>query len=99
MLRDADVHPVLFRFEVFGGVLVALEDRDPEPLGGDAEVLGEELPGPLDGLFLEVVPEGEVAEHLEEGQVARVADLLYIRGAEALLGADRARSWRESPGP
>src|SRR5215213_2767385 len=80
MLRHPDVHPELFRFEVLGGILVALEDRDPEPLRRYPKVLRQELPGPVDGLLLEVVAEGEVPEHLEECQVALVADLLDVLG-------------------
>src|SRR3712207_2613180 len=45
-------------------------------------------------LLLEVVPEGEVAHHLEEREVARVADLFNVLRAEALLGAHRAGGGR-----
>jgi hypothetical protein len=34
--------------------------------------LGEQLPGPGDGVLLEVVPKGPVAQHLKEGVVVRV---------------------------
>ena len=40
-------------------------------LGVEAEALDRELPRELDGALLEVVADREVAEHLEEGQVAR----------------------------
>jgi hypothetical protein len=56
-------------------------DRDVDPIGVNAEiVLGRHpLPGKLDRLFLEVVPEGEVAQHLEERVVPYgVAHLLEI---------------------
>ncbi len=46
---------------------------------------GDELPGQIDSPFLEVVAYREVAEHLEEGKVALISDLLDIGGAEALL--------------
>ena len=63
-----------------------------EALGVQAHPLlaGQELPGPVDGLLLEVVAEGEVAQHLKVGAVAGgVADVLDIAGADALLaGAD-----------
>ena len=59
---------------------------DPEAVAVEAEDLGEELPGHRDGLGLEVVPEAEVAEHLEEGAVVGVgADDVDVGGAEALL--------------
>src|ERR687894_2907318 len=51
---DAHAHPVFLRLQVLGGVLVALENRDTEPIRPKFEVLGEELTGPLDGLLLEV---------------------------------------------
>ena len=61
------------------GLLVVAVGRGGQALGGDAQVLGQELPGPVDGLALEVVAEGPVAEHLEEGVVARrAADLLEV---------------------
>src|SRR5919112_1051959 len=50
VLRHAHVHPELLGLEVFGSVLVALEDGDPEPFGGEPEVPGTELPGPFDVL-------------------------------------------------
>jgi len=53
------------------GLVVVLEDRHPKPLGVETEpaLVGQKLPGPQDRLFLEVVAEGEVAEHLEVGVV------------------------------
>ena len=69
------------------------------------QLAGEQLPGEADRLLLEVVAEGEVAEHLEEGVVARgAAHLLEVvvlaAGAHALLrrgGASvrDALSWPE----
>src|SRR2546425_1118343 len=45
----------------------------------DAQVLGEKLPRELDRVGLEVVAEGEVAEHLEERVMPRrAADVLEI---------------------
>ena len=73
---------------VGGGGLVAFKHGgveavglQPHPFGG-----GEELPGPGDGLLLEVVPEGEVAQHLKIRAVAGgVADVFNVPGADALL--------------
>ncbi len=68
------------------GLVVAVVHGDPEPVAVEAEDLGEQLPGHRDGLGLEVVPEAEVAQHLEEGAVVGVgADDLDVGGAEALL--------------
>ena len=61
-----------------------------------AELLGDQRPGQLDRLvLLEIVAEGEIAEHLEEGVVARgVADIVEVvvlaAGAHALLRRGRA---------
>ena len=75
---------------------LALEDGDGEAVLGQPHVLGQELPGEGDGLLLEVVAEGEVAQHLEEGVVARgPAHVLQVvvlaPRAHALLGGGRAR--------
>ena len=53
-----------------GGLVVVGVHGDPEPVPVETEVPGEQLPRPRDGLGLEVVPEAEVAQHLEEGEVA-----------------------------
>ena len=73
-------------------LVVGMVDGHPEPLGGDAKPLGAgyELPGVRDRVPLEVVAEGEVAQHLEEGVVPLgMAHLLEIvvlaAGADALL--------------
>ena len=50
-----------------------------EAIGRDAHVTRQEVPGPMDGVTLEVVPEAPVAEHLEQGVVpGRAADLLEV---------------------
>ena len=50
----------------------------------------QELPGPLQRLFLEVIAKGEVAQHLEIGAVtSSLTDVLDIAGTDTLLaGAD-----------
>ncbi len=92
LTRQADgVQPDLL------GLAVADVHRHPEPVGVEPEDLGEQLPGPGDGLDLEVVAEAEVAEHLEEAQVARGATdgveiVVLASGAHAAL--DRRHPWR-----
>ncbi len=71
-------------------------DRDHQPVGRQAELLGHQVPGELDGAVLEVVAEREVAEHLEEGVMARgVADIVEVvvlaAGAHAFLRGGGAR--------
>ena len=71
-------------------------DGDQQPLGRHAEFFGHQLPGKLDRAFLEIVAEREVAEHFEEGVMARgVADIVEVvvlaAGAHAFLRGRRAR--------
>ena len=81
--------------DVVGLVVLGVHGR-PEPVGRQLVDLGQQLPGELQRVLLEVVAEREVAEHLEEGVMARgVADVLEVvvlaAGADALLrrrGAD-----------
>ncbi len=78
------------------GVVVLAEDGDVELVLGQAVVLGDQVPGELDGLGLEVIAEGKIAQHLEEGVVAaRVADVFQVvvlaARAHAFLRAGGAR--------
>ena len=60
-------------------LVVVDEDSDRQPIDRQAELFGDEVPGKLDGAVLEVIAEREVAEHLEEGVMARgVADVLEV---------------------
>src|SRR6266545_4124416 len=87
---NADLAPQLHRL-----VVVEVDGR-PEPVGLEAEPLGDQLVGVGDRPGLEVVAEGEVAEHLEEGQVpGGVAHVLDVGGAEALLNAGRPGEVRD----
>ena len=76
--------------------VVVTEDRHPEAVRIELQGAGDEGPGEMDGVALEVVAEGEVPQHLEEGVVARgIADVLEIvvlsAGAHAALRGRRAR--------
>ncbi len=83
-LRHADIPPVA------EGLVVVEINSNPEFLGLQLHAFREELPGPGDGLLLEVVAHAEVAQHLEEGEVDGVADGLDIGSAEALLARGQA---------
>ncbi len=77
-------------------IVVVDEDGDHQPVDRQPELLGDQVPGELDGAVLEIVAEREVAEHLEEGVVARgVADVVEVvvlaAGAHAFLRGDGAR--------
>ena len=50
-----------------------------------SRMLGDELPGEFGGAVLEVLPHGEVAQHLEEREARSEADLVDVRRPEALL--------------
>ena len=96
LLRDADRLPYLDRLfvgrdiAVFAFPALAAENRYVKLLGLEAEVLGEELERPGDRLLLEVVVQGPVAKHLEEGQVRSVAHLVDVAGPDALLDVREA---------
>ena len=78
-------HPDLVEPDLLG-LVVAVVHRDPQAVPVEPEDLGQQLPGHGNGLFLEVVPEAEVAQHLEESAVVGVgAHQLYVGRAEALL--------------
>ncbi len=62
-----------------GGLVVIGVDRCGKKVRRNAELVRQQLPVPVDRLALEVVAEAPVAEHLEQGVVARrAADLLEV---------------------
>jgi hypothetical protein len=76
------------------GLVVALVDGDPDAVAVEAPRLGDQLPAVRDRQLLEVVAEAEVAEHLEEDEVALGAPdvvevVVLATGADALLRAHR----------
>ena len=78
------------------GILVRLKYRRPKLLLGQAPLAREQLPRPGDRLFLVVIAEGPVAQHLEEGVMVSVAPdrfevVVLAADAQALLRARRAR--------
>ena len=86
--RDADL-----LVPDFERLVVVNVDGRVQAVGVDADPVRarQELPAPVNGLALEVVAEGEVAQHLEEGAVAGgLANVLDIAGADALLAGGNA---------
>jgi hypothetical protein len=74
------------------GLVVLVVDRGPQALLRQSVNLRQQLPRIADRLALEVIAEAEVAQHLEEGVVARgIADVFEIvvlaTGAHAALGS------------
>ena len=78
-----------------GRLVVRVVDGDQQLVLGQPELLGDQVPGKLDRALLEIVAEGEIAEHLEEGVVARgVADIVEVVVLAAGAHAFLRRSWR-----
>ena len=79
----------------FEGFVVVLVDGDVQLFLGQLQLFGDEGPREADGVFLEIVAEGEVAEHLEEGVVAggaaHVVEVVVLAAhAQAFLGGGGA---------
>ena len=73
------------------GLVVLGKDGEVQAIERQLELLGDELKGPGASLLLGDAAKGEVAEHLEEGQMTAVlADAVDVVGADALLAGDRA---------
>src|SRR6202171_5649328 len=79
----------------FKTLVVIVVDPCPEPLLVEAELLCQELVRIGNRLLLEVIAEGEVAQHLEEGQmVTVVADDVDVDGTEDFLAGGGPREGR-----
>ena len=75
-------------------LVVGMEDRDEQLVLRQPELLGDQGPGGFDRAFLEIIAEGEIPQHLEEGVVAGgVADIVQVvmlaAGAHAFLARRR----------
>src|SRR5436190_1727528 len=72
-------HPQLRRFVIGGNIRVTFEDAEPKAFDIELIDVDDELPRELDCLSFEVIAERKIAEHLEEGEMARrPADVLEI---------------------
>ena len=98
VVADAD-HALGRQADFFGpdvvGLVVLFVHRGQQALGRQLVDLGQQLPGPLQALALEIVAKRPVAQHLEEGVVARgVAHVFQVvvlaAGAQAGLYRGRA---------
>jgi len=80
-------------------LVVAFVNGDPQLVAVEAEDLCHEVPRPRNRVFLEVVTEAEVAEHLEKDEMplcpADVVEVVVLAaGAGALLHRHRTAVWR-----
>ena len=92
MVGGQELQPVVVGLLVEGHAVLlrTLEDGGVHAIGRELVDVVQQLPGPLDGLALEVVAVGPVAQHLEHGVVVGVvAHLLQVvvlaRDAQTLL--------------
>ena len=69
------------------GLFVVQMDGHVETFRFQLEKLGDQLPAVAHRPFFEVVSNAEVAQHLKEGQVLVVADLVNVVGPKAFLAA------------
>ena len=96
---DADDAAVVKAGDLFPqiiGLVVVVIDGDEQPIDVEPEFARDQVPGEFDRAFLEIVAEGEIAEHFKEGVVARgVADIVEVvmlaAGAHAFLRRGGAR--------
>ena len=96
---DADDAAVVEAGDLFPqiiGLVVVVIDGDEQPIDVEPEFARDEVPGELDRAFLEIVAEGEIAQHFKEGVMARgIADIVEVvvlaAGAHAFLRRGGAR--------
>ena len=68
------------------GLIILQIDRRIQSVRIQSDHFGQEFPRPVQGFSLEIISEGEIAQHLEEGSVTRcLADVLDIACTDALL--------------
>ncbi len=77
------------------GLVVIGIDGDHQPVLGQPQIAGEQFPGKTDRVFLEIIAEGEIPQHLEESEMAGgIADIVEVvmlaPGAHAFLGGGGA---------
>ena len=104
VVRPGDAQDARFRQagnlapQVEGLIVVDIDGRR-QSIRRQAELPGNQVPGQFDRLLLEIVAEGEVAEHLEEGVMpGGIADIVEVvvlaAGAHAFLRGRRPRERR-----
>ena len=94
VVLDAHLAPEIGGLLVARAVLVAGEHGEGEAVLVDAQPFGagQKLPAPGNGFLLEVIAQRPVAQHLKEGEVAGVAHVVDVAGADALLHIRQPRA-------
>ena len=94
----AHFDPAIMGIGITGRILIALEAGEIQPVLVDSEplLIGEQLPAPGNGFLLKIIAERPVPEHLEEGQMACVADRINITGTDAFLDVGKPLAGRMS---
>ena len=91
--RDAELGPGLpRRGDRYPHLLITAEHRGVQP--AHAQALGEQLPAPAQLLRSVVIAQRPGAQHLEHRQVAVIADLVQVGGAQAALHPDQPAALR-----
>ena len=76
-------------------LVIVFIDRRVQTIFRNFHYLGQKLPAPSDGFFLEVIAKREVAEHLEEGTVTSgLAYVLDVAGTDTFLAGRHATARR-----
>ena len=94
--RSPSVIGLLVELPGVAGRLIRAVHSGVQTLHREAPAFHDQLPGPADGLFLEIIAEGPVAQHLEEGVVVAVLThilqvIVLAAGTNALLRIRRTR--------
>ncbi len=87
-------HPFLVPPDI-KGLIVFMKHRYPEFILVKAVSGGQKIPGKADGLFLEIIPKGEIPQHFKKGMMpCRIPDIFKIivfsAGPDAFLGRHRS---------
>ena len=91
----AHFHPAVVRHRIPWRIPVACKAGEVEPIRVDAEpaLIREKLPRKRNGFLLKIIAERPVAEHFEERAVRRIAHLVDVACAQALLHVHQAHAF------
>ena len=91
LLGDPD-----FLIPDFKSLIVIFVHGRIQPVWIQSHNFCQKLPGPGNGLMLEIIPEGKIPKHFKECAMAgRLADIVDIPGTDALLAGGNPLPWRD----